>query len=176
MASTGVLGYRLNRPKGAGSSLTWQVTHFGGSVKSSCQVVFSCLPFVAALRQMGRHQALREGAPADFMLGQRHGDAQHGALSRLVHANGDEHSRFLHQFVLAHPLVAGTEIHTWAGTKWASMPGFQGGIEHLCRLASLSTVDGKAAQMLGDKIMNSGGDLVGGDALQVHLRQRQIQY
>ena len=45
--------------------------------------------------QAACYQALQKRPPMDFVFGQGHRHAQHGALPRLVHAHGDQDSGFL---------------------------------------------------------------------------------
>ena len=80
-------------------------------------------PFMGVTRdqphpaQAPRDKALQELLPVDFVFGQGHRDPKYGALAYPVHAHGNEYGGFLHQPILAHPLVASIEEDIWAGRK-----------------------------------------------------------
>ena len=115
-------------------------------------------------------QALEEVAPMDFGFAQGDADAQDGALALGVDAQGDEDGAIQELAAVADLFVAGIEHQVGKGRQGAGAPGLELGIELGGALTDLGRANGGAAELLDD-----GRDFAGGDALDIHLGQGQLE-
>jgi len=115
-------------------------------------------------------EALEEGAPVGLGLAQGGADAEDGALAVRANPQGDKHGAVEELAVPADLFVAGIQDQIDKGAQGAGAPGVEFGVQEFGALADLGGTDAGAAEVLDD-----GGDFAGGDALDVHFGQGELE-
>ena len=115
-------------------------------------------------------EALEEVAPVDLGFAQGDADAEDGALAIGADPEGDEHGAIEHAAAVADFFVAGIEEDVRESRERAGAPGFQIGVEKRGTMADVSGAHGGAAEFFED-----GGDLPGGDALDIHFGECELE-
>src|SRR6266704_3317060 len=101
---------------------------------------------------------------------QGHADAQDGAFAVQTDAQGEEHRTVQEASALADFLVTGVNEHVGETAQRAMAPALQFGVQLGGALADLRGADGVAAELFHD-----GGDFAGGDTLNIHFGQCQLE-
>ncbi len=101
---------------------------------------------------------------------QGHTDAQNGALAVQADAQGDEHGTVQQASALADFFITGVNEHVGETAQRTVAPGFQFGVQLGGALADLGGTDGVAAELFHD-----GRYFAGGDALDIHFCQGQLE-
>ena len=115
-------------------------------------------------------EPLEEGAPMDFGFTEGHADAQDGAFTGGIDAQGDEDGAIQELAALADLLVTGIQDQVGESAQGAGSPGLEFKVEVGGALADLGGTDGATAELLDD-----GRDFAGGDALDVHFGEGQFE-
>src|ERR1035438_7159005 len=105
-----------------------------------------------------------------FGFTESNADAQDGAFALGVNAQGDEDGAIQELAPVADLFVAGIEHQVGKGLQRAGAPGLELSIELGGALTHPASPDGGAAELLDD-----GGDFAGGDALDIHFGQGQLE-
>src|SRR5450759_602128 len=113
-------------------------------------------------------QALEEVTPMDLGFTEGDADAQDGAFTFGVDAQGDQDGAIQELAPVTDLFVAGIEHQVGKGLQGARAPDLELDIELGGALTDLGGADGGAAELLDD-----GGDFAGGDALDIHFGQGQ---
>ena len=111
-----------------------------------------------------------EVPPVDLGLGERDAHPEDRPLTLRVDPDGDQDRTRADLAAVADVLVAGVQDQVGRLADRAAPPLLQLGIQRLGGPADLGAGDLQAAELLGD-----GGDLAGGDALDIHLGHGQLQ-
>jgi len=115
-------------------------------------------------------EAHEKVAPVDFGLAE--GDAGAKDLAQAVGADaqGDEHGAVDDATAVADLFISGIEDDVGEGGEGPGAPAFEFGIEARSAVADVGGGDGGAAKFFED-----GGDFAGGDALDVHLCEGELE-
>ena len=101
---------------------------------------------------------------------QGHADAQDGAFAIQPDAQGDEDGAVQQTTALADLLVTRVNKHIRETAQRAIAPGFQFDVQRGGALADLGGTDGVAAELFDD-----GGDFAGGNSLDIHFGEGQLE-
>ena len=71
---------------------------------------------------------------------------------------------------MADLFIAGVKDEIGTLSQWAGAPFLEFCVKEFCTLADLSGADGGAAEFLDD-----GGDFAGGDALDIHFSEGELE-
>ncbi len=115
-------------------------------------------------------EAGQEGPPVHLGFTEGDADAQHRAFAIGAHADGDEYGAVQHLPAVADFFIAGVDKDIPAGFQRAGAPAFQFGIQLGGALADLRGADGVAA-----KLFDHGRDFAGGDALDIHFGDGELE-
>ena len=120
--------------------------------------------------QAALDEALEEGAPMHLGFTEGDADAQDGTLAIRRDAQSDEHGAVPELAVVADFFVTGVEHQIGTSCQWPVTPFLEFDIEEFGAVADLGGTDGGAAELFDD-----GGDLAGGDALDVHFGHGEFE-
>ncbi len=115
-------------------------------------------------------QAGEERAPVDLGLAEGDADAENRALAPASDAHGDEDGAIDDVAAVADFFVPRVDKDVGSGAERAGAPQGKLGVQFGGAVADLSGADRRAAELLDD-----GGDLAGGNALNVHLGEGQLE-
>ena len=120
--------------------------------------------------QAALDEAVEEGPPVHFGFTERDTHAEDDPLAFGGDAQGDEDGAVAELAVVADFFVAGIQDQIGTGTQRAVAPFLKFGVEEFGTVADLGGTDGGATEFLDD-----GGDFAGGDALDIHFGQGQLE-
>ncbi len=115
-------------------------------------------------------QAGEEGAPVGFGFAESDADTENGAFAIRPNPKGDEHGAIQHLSALTHFFVTGVQEDIDTSFERSVAPAFQFEVQFGGALADLGGTDGVAAELF-----HNGGDFAGGDTLDIHFGQGQLE-